>query len=402
MDRDEARQRGCSFLTGQAKGRRGRAVHPEELRLAAEGECRLTGSPLYYVFNSEGNGFVVVSGDDRLPAVLGFSLHGRWDAAHVPASLCWWLETYEGQAALALRRGVKLEAIAADETLEVEPLVTCHWGQFAPFNGFCPTGYNGEPCAAGCVAVAMAQMMYYHRWPLRGEGYKSYDCYVDGNPEAMMPQEADFGQTEYTWRWMKDDYDEEDAPTDVAVQAVALLMYHLGVATQMQYSVYASGALIDDAIEALETYFRYDVERFDGSVGEMAALTLDDLRQRQPVIMAGRSEDRRFNHVFVCDGYRSDGYFHFNWGWQGEHDGYFLMTRLEPDDIREYNHYQILLHGIRPRRSETDVTDGMERIVETGRETKSVFSMSGIRLRTPAHGISIVHDANGSRKYWTR
>ena len=61
---------------------------------------------------------------------------------------------------------------------------------------------------------------------------------------------------------------------------------------------------------------------------DWTAMIKEELDKKRPILYGGASEEG--GHSFICDGYDDAGYFHFNWGWSGENDGYFLLSRLKP------------------------------------------------------------------------
>ena len=291
--------------------------------------------PAYYVFNATGGqGFVVVSGDDRAPAVLGYSRQGSLDPLTAPASVRWWLSGYEqaiaamGDDATAVRKNVTVRP-------EVRPLVRTAWGQFDPYNSLCPT-YNQKKCLTGCVATAMAQVVNYHRWPT--EATTKVDGYTTSSNKIKM---AELPPTIFNWNSMStEDY--------------ARLNLYCGQSVQMDYGPDGSGANTISVNSALVNVFGYDknihfVKRSSYGDAEWEDLIYNELEQKRPVVYGGR--DPQFGgHCFICDGYDGNGYFHMNWGWDGWCDTFFLLTSLTPDtgDGDDYTSDQQAVLGVQP------------------------------------------------------
>ena len=120
-----------------------------------------------YAFNCEGGGYVIVSGDDATTPILGYSPDGVLKMDEMPSNLRTWLEGYADQ----IRRLQRGEAKAATRRVpvaraKIEPLVKAQWNQRAPFNWECPKDIRADVLSAsGCVATAMSQVMYFHKWP---------------------------------------------------------------------------------------------------------------------------------------------------------------------------------------------------------------------------------------------
>ena len=286
---------------------------------------------LHVVNRGDDGGYVVVAGDDAAPnVVLGYSTGGTFDYETAPENLRWWLDEYGRQMEYMIENGITASEQASAPTFDrnVEPMITTKWNQDAPYNNMCPE-LNGRRTYTGCVATAMAQVMNYHEWPVRGTGSHKY------TDEEGCGQElsANFGETTYRWDLMLDTYDANSSQE--SQDAVATLMKHCGVAVDMSYYQQASGALSGNAAQALVQYFGYpaDVQilsRDYRSYDEWITLIKNEIDEGRPVLFGGLSTGG--GHEFVIDGYNTDGYFHVNWGWGGNSDNYFLIATLNPDD----------------------------------------------------------------------
>lgn len=317
------------------------------------------GEAMLYLFGDETRGnYVVVSADDRLPALIGYGDQLKDSKGEYAPGFEYWLE-YMGRRAeyyLAQDAGTTGKMIMRErpERSAIAPLLTTTWSQTAPYNNLCPKE-GTERTVTGCVATAMAQVMNYFKWPDIGEGSISYSV---GNKNYS----ANFEKWNYDFDKMYDYYTgEEDSSQWLAV---ARLMYLAGHSVKMKYSVDGSGAASMNIAPALGSYFKYDkslqyLERDFYSLMDWENLIYNNLKEVGPVIYNGQSYIG--GHSFVCDGYQSGGYFHFNWGWGGLSDGYFLLDLLDPLDQgvggslsnSGFDFMQDVVLGIRPDRDGT-------------------------------------------------
>lgn len=290
-----------------------------------------SGQANLYVFSVEPQGFVIVS---ALDDILAYSLESNMPSSEaLPDHIYYWLNLYnEATDRLVMHPKQRKEATRS-QTI-VEPLLTCSWGQGCYHNAACPV-YNAGPChhvEAGCVAVAMAQIMYYHKYPSKGAGRVTYTCSPYGDLTA------NFGNTYYNWDDMADTLHESNP-------SVATLVYHCGVSVKMQYSPTGSGAFTQDVPDALQHYFYFpsaSLSKRDSYNDEAwQKMIKNDLDRHHPVYYAGKSS--LGSHAFVCDGYDGNGMFHFNFGWDGVADGYFTLA--SPYGFAEN---QSIVHDIYP------------------------------------------------------
>lgn len=294
---------------------------------------RSSSDPYYYVFNASGaKGYVMVSGDDRILPVLGYSTDGAFDPANIPANMQGWFEGYEKQIDYVLSQpGITLPA--ATDNLHsrdafpdhIDPMITTEWSQDAPYNDLCPMDGNARS-VTGCVATSMSQLMYYHKWPEKGQGQITYHA-------STLDRDISVNFEDYTFDWANMTAVYDSTSTAVQNLAVAQLMYAAGTACQMDYSSAASNAYSIIAADALKTYFGYDKNVYDKqrsyySSSEWIKLIKTELTAKRPVMYNGTAYIG--GHSFICDGYDKDGLFHINWGWGGWYDGYFQLDILNP------------------------------------------------------------------------
>ena len=260
-----------------------------------------------YVFNAD-NSFVIVSADDRTPSVLGYSDNGVFDMNTAPEALKVMLSKY--QQAVSSNQAITRGTVPTHDAIAT--LVKTKWNQSGPYNLTCPTDKStGKTSVTGCVATAMAQIMYYHQWPAT-----------------------------YEWSKMKTEYASNDSTE--SAYAVAKLMADVGASVGMTYSSEASSAWELYVSEALRNNYSYALsteytERTSYTAAEWDALIYSNLADAKPVLYSGRAVDLDdtgagvlAGHAFVVDGYDGAGLYHVNWGWGGLSDGYFVLALLDP------------------------------------------------------------------------
>ena len=285
----------------------------------------------YYAFTRGSNGgFVIVAADDRaINSVLGYADEGSFNPDSLPDAMRWWLGEYERQLSYA-ETATNTNRIKAELPIyaPIAPLITTCWDQTEPYNLLCPVyngnslpSYQGMRCYTGCVATAWAQIMYYHKWPIQGTGSHSYTWTFNG--ENLGTLSADFSQSVYNWDAMTDTYD--NSSSEESRYAVAQLMSDVGIASDMGYSPLSSGANSISSLQGIVQYFGYDpsavlLQRNYYGLEEWQDSIYASLAAGYPVYYAGQNNSA--GHAFICDGY-NNGYFHINWGWKGDCDGYY-------------------------------------------------------------------------------
>lgn len=288
-----------------------------------------TERPAFYVFNQASSGFVIVSAETNAPDIIGYSDDGRFDADNLPPHIQSWLDRYAQQIEY-LATAPEARYTATTTYQPIDPLLNkMEWGQDAPYNKYCPT-MEGEKrrSVTGCVATAMAQIMGYYQWPEQAKGTHTlpYDrsTTLDYNKEGK-----------YDWDNILPVNYLRTQTTSKQDSAVAKLMWHVGVACDMQYSCDGSGASSEEMMMRAIQHFDYDSSLQFIYLDYMPTEVFLDsiyqqLRRKQPCYMSARTKDNSSGHAFVCDGIDSKGLVHINWGWDGASNGNFLITLLDP------------------------------------------------------------------------
>ena len=351
------------------------------------------GDAAFYVFNTP-NGFVIVSADDCVTPILGYSNEGQFDIENIPIQLQDYLQGFVEQIQYGIENHLEADEQTARQwelvrstgrltnnrsNRTVEPLLTTTWGQGYPYNMYVPSG-----CPTGCVATAMAQIMKYWEWPVQGTGEHSYQW----NGQTLS---ANFGETIYDWDNMLDDY-YDNPGTPEQEEAVATLMWHCGVSVNMDYTPYGSSAGLKPS--SLINYFSYSDEmssesRDFFSDASWKARLKDCLSLGRPVYYRGVSSSDE-GHAFVCDGYDSNELFHFNWGWGSIGDGYFAIGALNVYSY-DFNFFNGAIFNIHPEGETTNYTIN----VTVNNEEFGTASEGG----TFAHGENVTLSATANDGY---
>ena len=363
----------------------------------------------FYIFNAVDNGgYAIIAADDRVSPVLGFSNQGNIDLDNMPENMASWLEYYEYEIN-SLKNNADIVLDMPISRNEVKPLLNNSWDQEAPHNLLCPV-YDGIQCPVGCVALAMAQIMYYHKWPTGvidsippyANSSHNYEL-VEGLPATM-----------FKWNLIKPSYSIDE--TDESSYAVAELLRYCGQAVEMGYETDGSGAYTEDVPKALIERFNYSkqtrqVNKWDYSSYDWDELIYNELTSGRPVYYAGYRALESSGHAFVCDGYK-DGYFHIQWGtFRCYYDGYFKLSLLsmeEPGLNNQYNYgyYQRAIIGIEPEMNSligTTFTDEKVKYTLLSDTSAMIQAIDG----KDYYGIDTLWipdhvDYNGNRYYVTR
>ena len=307
----------------------------------------------YYVFNVSASGFVIVSADDRFRPIVGYSEEGVFPTENPSPEMMYYLDNLSQGRQAALRAGLQQEPSVEEEwidLLEGNPmpsrnekaafhLVQTKWNQGSPYNKFCPHLEGQAHAYAGCVATAMSQVMNYWRYPTHGYGNHSYNSFQYGELSA------DFAATTYDFDLMPISvYDQSPVEN---INAIALFMYHCGIAVDMMYSTSGSGASSEDVPQAVLKYFGYTNccrlvyrDSYLFYTEDYIALLKDQFDRGWPCYYSGATEEE--GHAFVCDGYDENDMFHFNWGWGGSGDGFFAIDALNVQSY-EWNYEQAVV-----------------------------------------------------------
>ena len=355
---------------------------------------------IYYVINLAPEGWVIVSADYVAYPIIAYSDEGSYSEEDHPPAFDEWMENVKEEIYDAITN----ELTPLEETVEawsatasgaplsassVAPLMTTTWSQggkssfllpwFETYDYYCPWEksvghYRVSP--TGCVATALGQIMRYHEWPPTGRGSHTWDPpHTPGQPDGSDCS----GYGACTVNFAARNYQWSDMPVEVKSNAVgqiddnekkvARVLRDIGVALEMNYTPSGSGACVwqkwttpgycstgcdtttysrHGALKTLRYYYRYHAtytaRKACYSSSDWVNLLKGELNAERPILYAGENSG---GHAFVCDGYDASGKFHFNWGWDGSHNGYFSLHDLTPGS-HNYSSGQEVVYGIRP------------------------------------------------------
>lgn len=291
----------------------------------------------YYVFNAgKGKGYAIISGDDRTAPVLGYSLSGALSEDDMPCNMKAWLQEYARQIKYMQDNDITANETDTEVTdrATIDPMLTTDWNQGGPYNNSCPT-HNGSHCYTGCVATAMAQVLYYqyqqHQTTMATATLADIVAYNTPTNNLSVPVIASGSPID--WKNMLPYYIGNESSTQQ--DAVANLMYYCGASVQMDYTRTGSGASSYSVPESFINYFGLDPStRIIGRNAEYTnkewnEIIYNELSHKRVVYYSGISKANS-GHAFVIDGYEGNNYFHVNWGWGGTDNGAYLLSLLAP------------------------------------------------------------------------
>ena len=338
VDEATAKTIALGFLSSKTSNE----LKSENVQLAYTGTSS-RGETCFYVYNAGTTGFVIVSADDRFRPIVGYSDEGPFITENPSPELMFYLDKI-------IEARTSPNAVLSDNTAEewqkvktsgkllsrnggrgVDYICTTKWNQDSPYNLYAPEASNGPGgrCYAGCVATAMSQIMKRWDYPEHGTGSHTYSSGGWWGP--YYPNlSADFGATYYDWDNMPNKI-HSSSPQE-QIEAVATLMYHCGVAVEMGFSYDGSGASSESVPDAIRQYFSYSSHaefkhRDSYSLTQWQNKLKESFDLGWPVYYSGYNDSG--GHAFVCDGYDDDDLFHFNWGWGGSNDGWFVVDEID-------------------------------------------------------------------------
>ena len=354
-----------------AKGYYNAPVALDDIKLAhAEASSAIKSANDYYAFNLTGGGFIIIAGEDRAIQVLGYSDKGQFDFNHMPYGLqgllnsfkeeIEFLQTYQGDDLVPAPQSFNASG-------SVDPLIKTTWGQEDPYDWQCPV-YQGLYSAVGCVATAMAQVMKYWQYPEGSGSLDGYYCYaIRQNIPALPATTFDYSLMLNSYcHW---DYDLheliQDTYTDAQGQEVAKLSRYCGQAVEMNYHPDGSGAYTQDQRNAMVSFgYRSSAQYVQKGGGggwwsqgnyttaQWEAMMKTELDAGRPIFYAASDTGGGAGHAFICDGYNSDGKFHYNFGWYGTCDGWYVSTALNmthrDGDECHFNSGHEMVIGVQP------------------------------------------------------
>lgn len=359
VDAERAREIAISFWNNNTTLRENGELQPipeAGMARAASRNTATANNAQYYIFSTtEKSGFVIISGDDRLTPIVGYSDNCNID--EMPPALAEWLSEYSSYVD-EVRAGTAeplLHSTTTTEGTAIAPMLKTSWNQSAPYNNFCPKIGTQTP-PTGCTATAMAQVMKFHEWPASPKRAISWNNNITGKTETI-----DITKNVYDWDNMLPHY--RNGYTQAQADAVAQLMVDVGKAIQSNYDLSGTGSNEASAARGLVNVFDYSpeikvIKRNEYTYDEFISIIRENLEARQPIIHTGHGQSYEAGHAFVCDGIDKDNLLHIDWGWDGAYNGYFDIGSMAPGGSGigggqdRYNVGQAMIVNIRPRQAD--------------------------------------------------
>lgn len=378
IDQEKAFEIASSFWNSNPKLKKGvqlQPVHADKASKAPSRDNTTANDAQYYIFSSSNNcGFVIVSGDDKLAPIVGYSDNGN--SEEMPPALVEWLAEYSSYVNDVRAGVVEPTKTTATAGTRIEPMLKTSWNQSSPYNNKCPE-VNGQKTPTGCTATAMAQIMKFHEWPEKATRNVTWTSNITGETENV-----DLTSHSYRWGDMLEHY--RNGYTPKQADAVAQLMIDIGKAIQSSYSPSGTGSSDIFVSHALVNVFDYSPEtrvirRSEYTYEEYVSIIRENLEARQPLLYSGHSQSYGSGHAFVCDGIDENNLLHIDWGWDGAYNGYFDMTYMSPEGTGigggdgRYNVGQSMVANIRPRTDNESNKSG----------TPTLFKMDVVIGETP-------------------
>lgn len=372
--------RAIDALKSKSFSQKANAIVPASDIKSLNPTANASGAEAFYVYNADGdNGFIIVSGDERMSPVLAYSNQGNLNLDSLPDNAKAWLLAYIGEAKSldSQTQTLNKQYVKSDDYLA--PLLSTQWGQSFPYNALCPYYAEGRQAVTGCVATSMAQAMNYYRFPTSGTGSHSYTTATH-----HISMSKDFSATTFKWDLLKNSY-QADGNTEEEVEAIADLMLTCGVSVDMDYDS-ESGSSNTDNMNALAKYFGYDNDMYIAhkdfmTENEWHNLLLSELDSYRPLMFSAETP-KGYGHAFIIDGYQADEgdypFYHVNWGWKGNADGFFKMNNMNdgqdvddnyilnvstianfmPDNNKEDNACFLQIRSLKPNSNTIDLGTG--------------------------------------------
>ena len=300
------------------------------LRAASE-----SGDALLYAFSQEAGGFVIASGDERAHAVLGYSTEKSLDEHNLPEGLRAMLRQYAVEIATLRAEG---ETNESEEELSydpawtaVAPMITSDWGQRDPYNRQAPISETGSPCLTGCPSTMLAQLMDYYQyqnWKVEEETWHSGVSAIQIDRDVTVRFDSPVN-----WSLLRRSYNQGEF-TEAEANEVAKLMKYTGAAMHIEYGSSGSGVNPNNVLDNIARVADYGLQATYAMAWQYTLRTWSEKLYKQ--LAAGRPmpyASMGGGHTFLMDGYAGEGYFHFNWGWNGLGNGNYLLSAL----LTEFN-----------------------------------------------------------------
>jgi hypothetical protein len=347
----QAQQKALQFMKSSNAPKAIRSARCIKSRTTATESTNL---PLYIFNRGTNQGFVIISGNNSLPEVIGYTDSGDYDESLLPPAL---LDMIDGYAALSLQATEnnmppRFASSAHAEWQDITPLVQTHWHQSTPYNNLCPylKGTTNR-AATGCVATAACQILYYYHKDLPNTLQNTTPTYSYGDAPVTTsypkgtPIKWDLMQLKYSGSY----------PYEYT-NSVAVLNAAVGAATWLSYGSSTSGQ-ISNVVNTYNSYFNLNSTcLYKSGYGESSweNILYSDIKVGRPILYSG-VHTTNGGHAFVLDGYsHAADKFHFNFGWGGQGDGYYTVD--DSTGCNGFSSQQGMVYNIRPKKVNLSAT----------------------------------------------
>ncbi|MBN1819736.1 MAG: thiol protease/hemagglutinin PrtT [Prolixibacteraceae bacterium] len=364
--------------------------------------------PAIHIVNMNNNGgFILVSGDERMQPILGYSTNGSFHSEELPEHIRSFFSNLQEEISSVIANDQNNNLESNNKWDELENgytksgsfyekfnLVSTTWGQGKYYNDMCPedskiasSAYNGH-VPAGCVATVMSQILNFWSWPRSGSGNV---CYTPTANSEYGEQCADFESAVYNYSSLPSMANEQN-------NEIAQLVYHTAVAVKMNFSPTGSSAFSSTTAKAFINNFKFSekaefVYKSDYTDTEWVELLKTQLNNGIPLFYRG-DKNGSSAHAFICDGYDPENRFHFNWGWEGRCDGFFAVTALEPSNNYNYTSNQGAIINLFPLNNDFCVEDLKSKTSDFNKNEELNFSYTQKYNGSDFYGFPV------SFEYW--
>jgi hypothetical protein len=319
--------------------------------------------PLFYIFELQPPGYIIVTGSYNLPPVIAYSFTTNFDdhteenplfdllyaditlrlqyLSYVPENtltdhhLQW--DTYMSGSPLS---GGRFEQWPAEGTTPTGGWLLTNWHQSAPYNNFCPLdiAHQSQRSVAGCPAVTMAQILNYHNTTMNVHFDDSDDYYhaYNGNNFWIDNNYIQYGFKSYPdlntyLETLQQHYDTQTAPTN---DDKAAITFACGVAATQVYAASGSGTFgVGQAYDAYQRFNCTTSSLLDENSPDLYERISSNMKDGLPAHLAVVNEGSTVGHNLVVDGYNTNDYYHMNFGWGGSYNGWYLLPEELPYEL---------------------------------------------------------------------
>lgn len=326
----------------------------------------------YYIFEINNSGFIMVAADERITPILAYSLLNKFKCTNIPKEVISILDNYNEEIGFVITNNIAQDQKTADQwanlanyienekssmsapfAKKIDPLINTMWDQAPLYQTLCPLDNVNVQTYAGCVSIAMGQIMKYWNYPSSGEGLHSYKYY-------SKQLTCYFYKQKYFWDSMPNML--YNTSSNFQKYQITKLISDLGISVDMNYGSNASSAIVSENVGenqgkssaefALKNYFGYKKTLYTlfRDDATWVSLLKTELNAARPILLCGGTGNDA--HAYVCDGYDQSDYFHMNFGWGGYYNGYYSINRISVNSVFSLTSNQYAVIGIEPANNE--------------------------------------------------